>query len=198
MEELGLLRACHSGCRSSQRWVKALDRRVSIVTAHSAEEKKAPGVGPAQMREMSSILPATGSRMTGVGCEASRVSGKRCSLQAPTVHVMVSVGGFRLSERRCRRLRRSSDGTEMQIVANGRRTRGRLSKRSGYSDRLGAVQRIEMGVGGVGDGEGEVMLVVRTQRARAELRDAQCGLGATVGVTGAGALLQSETKHQTD
>lgn len=44
----------------------------------------------------------------------------------------------------------------------------------------------------------EVMLVVRTQRARAELRDAQCGLGATVGVTGAGALLQSETKHQTD
>lgn len=141
MEELGLLRACHSGCRSSQRWVKALDKRVSIVTAHSAEEKKAPGVGPAQMREMSSILPATGSRMTGVGCEASRVSGKRCSLQAPTVHVMVPVGGFRLSERRCRRLRRSSDGTEMQIVANGRRTRGRLSKRSGYSDRLGAVQR---------------------------------------------------------
>ena len=44
----------------------------------------------------------------------------------------------------------------------------------------------------------EVMLVVRTQRARAELRDAQCGLVATVGVTGAGALLQSETKHQTD
>ena len=108
MEELGLLRACHSGCRSSQRWVKALDKRVSIVTAHSAEEKKAPGVGPAQMREMSSILPATGSRMTGVGCEASRVSGKRCSLQAPTVHVMVPVGGFRLSERRCRRLRRTT------------------------------------------------------------------------------------------
>ena len=60
-------------------------------------------------------------------------------------------------------------------VANGRRTRGRLSRRMGYSDRLGVGEAIKMTVGGA-DGEGGVMLaaaaavvvvvVMRTQRAR--------------------------------
>ena len=104
-----LLRASHAKLRSS---IFDPSLRLSVVykrccysvadgRSHDAEEARVPSAQVTKVRDVQVFLPAIVSRMTGVGCEASRVIYERFSSQPlkPTVHVVDRVRGFRLRER---------------------------------------------------------------------------------------------------